>query len=433
MSAPRLRSPAGFLPIATADAALIVASFVAASYWTALLDAYLYFSEEGSGERLIPLVGVLLLTIYFADLYSRRPGTNHIYRAQQLSLVAGVGLLFEAFLSWINPDAILPRNLMFAGIGLTAVVLFVWRTVLDFLLRRFSGPRSVLFLGGGETLLELRDHIAAHPELNLTAVGSLSNEPERAVAPVLGSLNDIREVVRQVRPDLIIAGVDEKREQLPVHELLDLRFSGATIEEVGSAFEMICHRISSRDLRPSRVLFTRDFEPGTGQLLIPVADRVIAIVLLILGLPVALIWSALVMASGRAVIRSRVCAGYRGAPFTQRSFTIPEWGPVSRIMRSLRLSEYPDLWNVLIGRMSMVGPRPATLSLDRELARVIPIFEYRRNAKPGIASWARVHAEIRQPVPDTIREVEYDLFYVGRQSATLYAFVLLHGLRRHLT
>src|SRR6185312_11232846 len=188
MSAPRLRSPGGFLPMAIADAAVIVGSFVATSYWTLLIDPYLYFYDEGGAERLLPLVGVMIATIYIAGLYSRSPGANRIYRAQQLSLVAGVALLFEAFLSWADAEAILPRNLMIAGIGLSMVSLFVWRTLLEAVLQRFAGRRSVLLVGAGPTLRELVDHIATHPEVDFTVLGSVTNTTGTAVPPVLGSL-----------------------------------------------------------------------------------------------------------------------------------------------------------------------------------------------------------------------------------------------------
>jgi hypothetical protein len=432
MSAPRLRSPAGFLPLALADAALIVTSFVAASYWTLLMDPYLYFYVEGGSGQLAPLVAIMIAAIYFADLYSRRSRVSRIYRAEQLSLVAGIALLFEAFVSWVDPEAILPRNLMFAGMALSVVVLFVWRLLLDAALKRFAGPRSLLLLGGGETLRELAAYLAAHPDLDFAIAGSLSNAPGSAVAPVLGSMSNLRAVVQEVKPDLIIAGIDENREQLPVADLLDLRFSGSTIEEAGTACELICHRVSVRDLRPSRVLFTRDFEPDTGQLLLPIADRVIASALLALELPFALLWSAMLAASRRQIILRRVCVGFRGARLTTRHFSVPEWGPLSALVKRLRLDRYPDLWNVLAGRMSMVGPRPADVATDAEFSRAIPVYEYRRNAKPGLASWADLHAEMNEPVTDGLREVEYDLYYVHRQSPSLYAFRLLHGLKQRI-
>jgi len=430
MSAPRLRSPGGFLPMAIADAAMIVASFVVASYWTLFMDPYLYFYDEGGAERLVPLVAVMIAAIYIADLYGRRPAVSRIYRAQQLSLVAGIALLFEAFLSWVNPNAILPRNLMIGGIALSVVALFVWRTLLEAVLQRFAGPRSVLLVGAGETLRELADHIAAHRELDFAVAGSVTNTTGTAVPPVLGSMSDLRDVVREVKPDLIVAGVDENREQLPVSDLLDLRYSGATVEEAGAACELICHRVSARDLRPSRVLFTRDFEPDTGHLLISIADRAIASALLILELPLALLWAAVLAASRRRLIQTRECAGFRGTRLTTRRFQIPRWGVISDAALAMRLDRYPDLWNVLRGKMSMVGPRPESVAMDAELSRAIPVYEYRRNVRPGLASWAELHAEIKEPVRDSLREMEYDLYYVRRQSPSLYAFRLLHGFRQ---
>jgi hypothetical protein len=396
------------------------------------MDPYLYFYDEGGSGQLAPLVAIMIAAIYFADLYSRRSRVSRIYRAQQLSLVAGIALLFEAFVSWLDPEAILPRNLMLAGMALSVVVLFVWRVLLDAALQRFAGPRSVLLLGGGETLRELATYVVAHPDLDFAIAGSLSNAPGSAVAPVLGSVSDLRNIVREIKPDLIIAGIDENREQLPVGDLLDLRFSGATVEEAGTACELICHRVSVRDLRPSRVLFTRDFEPNSGQLFIPIADRVIASALLIAGLPLALLWAAILAVAGRRVVQRRACAGFQGSRLATRRFTVPEWGLLSAPVRALCIDRYPDLWNVLIGRMSMVGPRPADVATDSEFSRAIPVYEYRRNARPGLSSWADLHAEMNEPVTNGLREIEYDLYYVHRQSPSLYAFRLLHGLKQRI-
>lgn len=429
MSATRLGNPAGFLFVAAVDAALICGAFMAAGYFTLLIDPWLFFADEGGGRRLAALVAVTICAIYLAGLYARRPGASRIYRAQQLSLAAGMALLFEALLSWVAPDAILPRNLMIAGIALASVALFLWRALVDAVLQRFSGPRSVLFLGGGETLAELAAHVAAHPELNLSIAGSLTNDPAACVPPFLGAPDDLWTVFRNVKPDLIVAGTDANRGQFSSRVLMDLRFSGAAIAEAGPACELICQRVSARDLRPSRVLFTDDFAPRSGHVLVPLADRAISCLLLLAGIPFALAWSLALAATGNRAIARHECAGYRGAPFPSRRFTVPEWGALAEMALALRLDRYPDLWNVLAGRMSMVGPAPVNTAADRELMRTIPVYEYRRNAKPGLASWARMYPEMRGPVTDVLREIEYDLYYVRYQSPTLYAFVLLHGLR----
>jgi hypothetical protein len=426
----RLVTRRRLVPLVLADAALITAAFVAASYVTLLLDPYLYFFEEGGSVRLAPLVVVMLLAMYFADFYGGQPETSRTHRAQQLSLVAGVALLFEAFLAWIDPGAILPRSLMTFGLVLGVATLFAWRTVLQTAIQRFSAVRAVLLLGAGETLRDLAKYIAEHPGLGLAVVGSLANEDARAVSPVLGGTADLMRVVRKLRPDLIIAATSENRDEVPIADLLELRFSGVTIEDAGSACEKLCRRVCARDLRPSRMLFTHDFEPKTGQLLIPAADKLIAVCWLIPGAPIALLWAGLLALKGKPVIMRCECAGFQGATLLSRRFLIPDWGAISRYAQAIRLDRYPDLWNVLMGRMSMVGPRPEEISFDAELCRLVPIYEYRRNAKPGITGWAQLNREGTSNVPDGIRSVEYDLYYVRHQSASLYASILLHGIRQ---
>ncbi len=419
--------------IAVADGGLVAGSFVAAGYLTLPEDPQIFLLYEGGGQRVAALTGMMVAAFYVAGLYAPRPGASRIYRAQQLSLAAGIALLFEAFLSWVAPDAILPRNLTIMGIAMATCALLVWRTLLDAALRRFSGPGTILLLGGGATLQEIAEYAATHPEANLAVAGSLASDPASAVAPILGKPEDLQAVYRDTRPDLIVAGTDASRRQFRIADLIDLRFSGAAIREAGAACELVCHRVSARDLPPWRVLFTTDFEPRSGQIVIPVADRIISGLLLVVGAPVALGWALLLAVSGNQVMLREKCAGFRGALFTSRHFGMPEWGALTEAALAIRLDRYPDLWNVLAGRMSMVGPRPIRVEEDRDLMRSIPVYEYRRNVKPGIASWAHLHAEMRRPAPDALREVEYDLYYVRYQSPTLYAFVLLHGFRPRMS
>src|SRR5205814_6156301 len=123
-----------------------------------------------------------------------------------------------------------------------------------------------------------------------------------------------------------------------------------------------------------------------------------------------------------------ICAGFKGRPLISYQLRIPDRGWLSAVTRKLPLEQFPQLWNVLIGRMSMVGPRPERAEIAAELTRMIPVYECRQNVKPGITGWAQLHARKDEPVRDTLKEFEYDLYYVKNHAPSLYAFILLNGI-----
>ena len=212
--------------------------------------------------------------------------------------------------------------------------------------------------------------------------------------------------------------------------MLDLRFSGAAFEEAGTAYETVCRRVSARDLRPSRALFSEEFDAREQSLLIALADRLIAATLLVIGAPFALLCAALVrLHSGQPAFTAQRCAGFRGRAFRSFELRVPEQGRGASLARRLRLRCWPQLWNVLIGRMSMVGPRPECLGISRELERLLPIYDLRQNTKPGITGWAQLHLHPGDHAIDSLDEVEYDLYYTRNQAPSLYAFILLHELK----
>src|SRR5205814_78272 len=151
-----------------------------------------------------------------------------------------------------------------------------------------------------------------------------------------------------------------------------------------------------------------------------------AALLFIAGAPFALAYAALLYLSGplgKPVVRAETCAGFQGRPFTSRRFRVEDSGSLAAIARTLHLAEWPQLWNVLMRRMSMVGPRPRRSDMAAELSGLLPVDEYRRNVRPGITGWAQIHTESGAEFTDAIVEVEYDLYYVRHQSLSLYTYI----------
>jgi lipopolysaccharide/colanic/teichoic acid biosynthesis glycosyltransferase len=427
--AARIFAPTSSFRLALIDALVIVGVFYLIAHWIVLDDTLTYFLNEGGAVRLAPLLVIFILTMYFSGLYERKHLQGRIFLLQQLGFCAGVGLISQAVVSYVRASWTLPRIVALYGLVASIIVLFLWRVLRDALLSQLEGSGGVLILGTDLTARRLARHIARNPSLNLTVAGCLTNSPESAMAPVLGSISDIRDIARALKPDLIVSGLADARDRMPIAEMVDLRYSGCRIEEAGIACELICRHVSARDLRPSRMLFQQDFDGQDVSVSVFITDIVVSSLLLIVGAPFALIYAALLrLSDGKPVFKKEICTGYHGQPFVSRQLRIESSGALASFARVLHLDDWPQLWNVLSRRMSMVGPRPRRLGIAKELSRLLPIDEYRQNARPGITGWARINLEASE-LTDAIAEVEYDLYYVRNQSVSLYIYILLHGWR----
>jgi lipopolysaccharide/colanic/teichoic acid biosynthesis glycosyltransferase len=427
--AARIFSPNRLIRLALVDAAVVTAVFYLLVRRTVLIGPSVFFFEERGAIRLVPLVAILLLTMYFSGLYESTRIASRIYLLQQLSLCAGVGLISQALVSYIHVGWTLPRNLALYGLVASIFALFGWRLLRNALLSWFEGTGTVLILGTDPTAVRIARHIARNSALHLSVAGCLTSDTENAVAPVLGGVSDVGEIAGRINPDLIVSGLADSRDLMPVAEMVDLRFSGCRIEEAGDACELICRHVSARDLRPSRMLFSKDFDARDFSLPMFAADIAASALLLIAGAPLALAYGALLrLSDGKPVVRKQICAGFQGRPFVSRQFRVKKSGGLAALARALNLQVWPQLWNVLSRRMSMVGPRPRRLSIARELGRLLPVDEYRQNARPGITGWAQINLA-QGEMADSIVEVEYDLYYLRNQSISLYTYILLHGLR----
>lgn len=428
--AARIFAPTKSIRLAVIDAAVVVAAFVLLVRSTTTTDPSVFFLEAGGAIRLAPLVAILMLTMYFGGLYERKRIASRIYLLQQLSLCAGVALISQAFISYIYEPWTLPRDLVLYGLLAGTLALFAWRLLRDALLSSLEGTGTVLILGTDDTARRIVRHIGLYSAQHLSIAGCLTNNPEGAPAPVLGGISDLREIAGRIRPDMIVAGLSDSRDWMPVADMVDLRYGGSRIEDAGTACELICRYVSARDLRPSRMLFTRDFDAKEVSFPVLLGDVAAAALLLIAGTPFVLLYAVLLrLSDGRPVIRTEICAGFQGRPFASRRLRVEESGWLAATGRALHLANWPQLWNVLSRRMSMVGPRPRRLGIAAELSRLLPVDEYRQNARPGITGWAQINLEEDEEIYDAIAEVEYDLYYIRNQSLSLYTYILLYGLR----
>ncbi len=410
-----------------------------------------YLLDENGLWAVGLVVAAVLMGMYFADLYEDYRIKSHLDMVQRFCMVLGSTFLLQALLNYSRSvSLVLPKWSMLYGSAFTMVSVTAWRIFFSGAVSKAMGGRKLLFLGSSAAVAELISAVGETPKLGLRVLGFLDSGPEAGDtlcgAPRLGSIGDLAGVVKELRPDSIVVGLADRRGRLPVDQLLDLRLSGIHVEDAAVTYQNIFHRVSTRDLRPSDLIFSAELGPNRQKMALQSAySLLIAAVGILVTLPLMAAVAVLVkLTSPGPVLFRQTRVGFKGRLFTVYKFrsmrqnaegkTGPMWAikddprvtPLGRWLRKLRLDELPQLFNVLRGEMAVVGPRPERPEFVTVLEEKIPYYRLRHCVKPGITGWAQINHGYSDTIEDSIVKLEYDLYYIKNLAWSLDAYIMFH-------
>jgi sugar transferase (PEP-CTERM system associated) len=319
--------------------------------------------------------------------------------------------------------------------------------------RRFL-PYRVLVLGTGpealavETSLEMTNP----PGLELAGFYPLEKIPVRSVATsrIVSSHLTLEETVRHLGIDEIIVAVREQRGGvLPLRELLECRLGGIRITDLPRFFERVHGRVPIESLKASWLIYGNGFRQTWLRNAVKRAfDIVVVAVLLPIALPIMAFMAILIaIEDGTPVIYRQERVGRGGQKFTLLKFRSmahdaekdgqAAWASVNdvrvtavgRFMRRTRIDELPQLINVLRGEMTFVGPRPERPQFVATLTEKIPFYGVRHSVKPGLTGWAQVRYTYGGNLEESVKKLEYDLYYVKNHSLLLDLLIFVKTVR----
>jgi sugar transferase (PEP-CTERM system associated) len=261
--------------------------------------------------------------------------------------------------------------------------------------------------------------------------------PDQLLLPRAQSLADTAHTLKV--HEIIIAVPDRRGGILPLRELLDCKLSGVNVLDLATYFERALGQIRLDSLRAGWLIFGEGFRQGWGRTFVKrIFDIVAASILILLALPVMIVTALLiVLENGFPIFYRQERVGLNGRLFHVVKFRSmrkdaesdgqPRWAianddrttRVGRIIRKLRIDELPQLFSVLSGDMSLVGPRPERPYFVDQLTRDVPFYAVRHSVKPGVTGWAQVSYHYGASVADSIQKLQYDLYYVKNHTLFL--------------
>lgn len=448
--------PVGTLTVLLCEFLLLSSSFLLACYVALPFDPAIWLLIDSGWVRLLVVVLSLMGGLHFYDLYSTLRVHSRIVLLQQLCMVVGVGLLLQGFIAYLDANLRVPIRVMVLGSFLSLGALFAWRVFFSDFALRAIGAERLLMVGTSPLLADIAQHIASHPETGFEVAGFVADSDGTAVnvpgGKLLGALPRLSEIVAASRPNRIVVGMFERRSRMPMDALLDLRFAGNIIEEAANVYERVCGRVCLTEIRPSHLIYSGELGPGSGSLMYQTAINGIAAVIgLVVFSPIMLLTALAVrLSSPGPVLYRQVRVGLNGAPFTLYKFRSmradaeagtgavwaskedPRATPVGKIIRKIRFDELPQLFNVLKGEMSIVGPRPERPEFVKTLTERIPYYRQRHCILPGITGWAQINYKYGDTLEDTVTKLEYDLYYIKNMTLGLDLYIVFHTVKAML-
>ncbi len=412
------------------------------------------------GISMAPLPKVVLPAVMFAIAMVALQWATGLYRRnRRLGFGAYAGrlllcLLIAAPIVYFTAD-LLPGGERFKQVVSDSVLiafagLLVARQLVIWPLQKLALPSRVLVLGIGPEarLVEASLTSTSRPGMQVVGFYALEQVQETAVPAerIVARSKSLQDTVRRLGVDEIIVAVRQQRGGvLPLKDLLECRLSGVRVTDLARFFERVHGQIPIEALKVSWLIYGNGFRQDWLRTTVKrTFDVVVSLILLVVTLPLMVLAALIIfLESGAPVIYRQERVGLRGRTFSVLKFRSmrqdaekdgkAKWATVNdgritsvgRFLRRSRIDELPQLINVLRGEMSFVGPRPERPVFVSMLTEQIPFYAVRHSIKPGITGWAQVRYSYGADVEQSMRKLEYDLYYVKNHTLLLDLRILL--------
>jgi sugar transferase (PEP-CTERM system associated) len=344
-----------------------------------------------------------------------------------------------------------PRVLVGYAVGLYLLGCLVVRGLM-LVRQEVKGPPRVLIVGTGPDAESLADamRLAVRTERVVAGFYPVATEKLGDSASPLFAMNaPLPELVRTYRIDEIVVAVrDHRRGGLPLDDLVQCRSMGVKVHDMPAFYEMTHAEVPLESLKASWLIYGPGFVQGhIRRLAKRISDVALSSCMIVLTAPIMLVAAVAIKLESRGpIIYRQERVGLMGGAFTCLKFRsmvanaerdgVARWASrndsrvtrVGRFLRDTRIDELPQLFSVLKGDMSMVGPRPERPSFVSQLRQQIPFYDLRHTVKPGLTGWAQVRYTYGDSLEAARRKHQFDLYYVKNNSLLLDLMVLFETI-----
>jgi sugar transferase (PEP-CTERM system associated) len=412
-------------------------------------DAYLALNYEQGYLKIAAITAASLMFSYYFDLYEPQIVSAPLEIYFRILLVLGFDCFLLSALILFFPNIAIARYVYALAFLLLTPALISWRRLYEWIMSKKLFRERVYILGAGEYASSIVDCLRSRRELGMEVtdwqnIGLLDKAARKRIwIEELARIADRRPAVHR-----IIVAVEDARDELPVQDLLNIRFSGIAVESASDLNERLSGKIQLNGIRPSNFLYSDGFRINrTQQFIRQLVSMIVATIGLLIFLPFFPIVVLLIKLTSKGPVFFRQTrVGMGGRPFFVYKFRSmfvdaeangarwatkndPRVTKFGMMMRKTRIDEIPQLWNILRGDMGFVGPRPERPEFVPMLAEQLPFYYMRHLVRPGLTGWAQVRFGYGATMAENREKLEYDLYYIKHMSLGLDLLIMFETIK----
>ena len=398
----------------------------------------------------IIFVGAMTLSMSAMGMYQNQASRGSAGLVSKLGSAYVISFILISVAFFVAPSAQMGRGVLALIFVVSSIGLLSTRLI--FMKQHRSGrfASRVLVLGSGELAKEcgdLAESLSGTSKYTIVGYLRVENEPlSVSEHQLVARKSTLFETARHYNAMNVVVALHNKRgENFPLAELLECKLRGIQITEASDFFERQACQIRVKSLHSSWLVFGGGFDQSDYRIFCKRAfDIAVSVSLALISIPVMAITTVMILLEDRGPIfysQERVGLGgrtymvhkFRSMACNAEQIGRPQWAMendprvtrVGGIIRKLRIDELPQLFNVLLGEMSFVGPRPERPYFVEQLSKCIPYYDLRHSIKPGITGMAQVRYAYGASVEDSLQKLQYDLYYVKNNSLFLDILILI--------
>ena len=418
-----------------------------ASLIIALAIRYRGFDFNIFESHLIPfsvLYLIWLIVFFIHDLYDLDVAKNNVNFSSALIRALFINGLISVLFFYLAPQslfgALTPKTNLFLNILIFVILFYGWRHLFNFLLGSLKIKMNAAIVGYNPQAIELAKEIIKSPQIGYKLKLLIKNsEPvDRTEIPeikIIQGLKNLKEILEQEKINIAIISPEVYQFPNLIQNLFDCIRYKIDFINLAEFYENFTRKVPLNAI--NQVWFLENISQGKREfyeISKRIFDLFFAIVLLIISLPFWLIIGLIVkLDSTGSIFYRQTRIGQQGKPFVLTKFRSmgkdaekdgpkmaqkndPRITKFGKFLRKTRIDELPQLWNIIKGEMSFVGPRAERPEFHQELKEKIPFYQERYLIKPGLSGWAQIKYGYGSSVADNFEKVQYDLYYIKNRS-----------------
>jgi len=435
---------------------LFIYSSVILATWL-LIDLETFTLDRLYSRKALLITVVCHICLYYNDLYDLQVTDSYFELSIRLLQALGVASIVLAGVYIAFPHAIIGKGIFIVSVGFVTIFIISWRFLYTFVLNRGLLNQKIILIGSSELARKIMKEISYKKDCGYSVSGVVQDcqedidfmDEKRTAVIYKKEFEGLCDIAKELNTNKIVVAIKERRGSFPAKELLKCRVNGIDILEGNSFYEMLSGKLIVEQINPAWLIFSEGFRKSRLRRFFKCAiDLVISIVMMILLFPVNIMVAILIKIDSKGPVffsQERVGENrkiYRLHKF--RSMVVdaekksgPTWAKdkdervtrIGKFIRKWRIDELPQLWNVLKGDMSFVGPRPEREFFINKLEQIIPYYGERFTVKPGITGWAQVSYGYGASVEDAVEKLNYDLFYIKNMSIFMDLMIVMRTVK----